>query len=483
MSPPTPTTLSDLSQRAKLHFGTSGARGLVSDMTPEICYAFTQAFLHTVASEADSLIIGHDLRPSSPAITAACIAAIEASGKKSCYCGALPTPALAYYGLRQQQPVIVITGSHIPFDRNGIKFYRQQGEITKADERAMLAAKITLPEQLTPPPLPPLQPDATTHYLNRYLDCFSDRPLLGKRIALYEHSSVARELFTQLLQQLGAEVISLGRTDTFVPIDTEAVSTEDRQRAKAWAAEHHFDAIISTDGDGDRPLIGDEQGEWLRGDIVGILCAIELGATAVATPISSNTALELCGQFTQIRRTRIGSPYVIEAMEALQQQSTAEDVIVGYEANGGFLLATDARLQGRLLSPLPTRDAILPAIALLITASRQKLSLSALPTQLPPRYTASDRLTNIPTSASQRLLQQLQTAPNPLQQLLPDHLATLIEQDSTDGLRLTDSHQEIIHLRPSGNAPELRCYVESSTPERAEALCQRVLQQVAVSIP
>ncbi|MDO6806611.1 phosphomannomutase, partial [Wenyingzhuangia sp. 1_MG-2023] len=72
--------------------------------------------------------------------------------------------------------------------------------------------------------------------------------LQGKRIGLYEHSAAGRELNADVLRSLGAEVISLGRTDTFVPIDTEAVSEEDQQQALAWSAEYNLDAIFSTDG-------------------------------------------------------------------------------------------------------------------------------------------------------------------------------------------------------------------------------------------
>jgi len=75
-----------------------------------------------------------------------------------------------------------------------------------------------------------------------------------------------------------------------------------------------FDLLVSTDGDADRPLIADEQGVFLRGDIVGILTAKYLGLNHVVTPISSNSALEGSGLFTKTIRTQIGSPYVIAGM-------------------------------------------------------------------------------------------------------------------------------------------------------------------------
>ena len=115
--------------------------------------------------------------------------------------------------------------------------------------------------------------------------------LAGKKLGLYQHSSAGRDLSRVLLESFGAEVVSLGRTDQFIPIDTEAVSPEDSARGLAWSQQYHFDAIFSTDGDGDRPLIADEKGHWLRGDIVGLLCAQYLNIDVLAVPVSCNTAI------------------------------------------------------------------------------------------------------------------------------------------------------------------------------------------------
>ena len=394
--------IQQLMDASGVRFGTSGARGLVADMTDAVCYAYAAAFLQVIRASAGSrVVLGTDLRPSSPAIAAACAAAIRHAGLEVDYCGPLPTPALAYHAQEQGLPAIVVTGSHIPFDRNGIKFYRASGEITKADEAGIAAAEVEVPETGLSIALPPLNPAARRAYLARYLDFFPQRALAGMRLGVYEHSSVARDLLRELLEALGAEVISLGRTDAFTPIDTEAVSEADVQQARRWAAEHHFDAILSTDGDADRPLIGDEQGNWFRGDIVGLLCARHLGAEALATPVSCNTAIEKSGVFKRIERTRIGSPYVIEAMEQLAERGAHN--IAGFEANGGFLLGSALDKNGRVLRALPTRDAVLPMLALLANAREQGIKLSQLALGLPPRYTASDRLQDFPVERSREI--------------------------------------------------------------------------------
>ncbi len=456
-------------------FGTSGARGLVSAMSDEVCYAYTAAFLKAVASEAKQVVLGHDLRPSSPAITSACAAAIRDAGKEVVYAGALPTPALAYYASLIGAPAIIVTGSHIPFDRNGIKFYRAEGEISKADEASIGSANISLSTPIRIEALPHPDEQVCKAYIQRYVEFFGADSFLGSKIAIYQHSSVARDILSEIFLALGAKVIPLGRADSFVPIDTEAVRVEDIRQARSWAKEHDFDAIVSTDGDADRPLIGDEMGVWLRGDVAGILCARYLQAQVVVTPVSSNTAVERCGWFDQVIRTRIGSPYVIEAMASVKGSS----VVVGYEANGGFLLGTEVmNARGRLVA-LPTRDAVLPMLALLGLAKQRGCKLSQLGHDLPARFTASDRLQEFATERSASLISGLLNDRAQLAKLLAPQSGEVKAIDQTDGLRVTFNNGDIVHLRPSGNAPELRCYAESDTTDRAQTLCADCLSSLS----
>jgi phosphomannomutase len=435
------------------------------------------AFLQVISAKSGSRVaIAMDLRPSSPEIVAACAAAAKYLGLEVEFCGALPTPALAYYAQTQNIPGIMVTGSHIPFDRNGIKFYGMQGEITKADVVASTNAVVAMPKELPALTLPEINLAAGQLYIDRYLNFFPSQCLEGMRLGFYQHSSVARDLLSKLLEDLGAEVVSLGRTDIFVPIDTEAVSQVDVEQAKQWAKEVGFDAILSTDGDADRPLIGDEQGNWFRGDIVGTLCAQYLDAQAVATPVSCNTAIELCEVFPHIARTRIGSPYVIEAMEKMLVSGMAN--VVGFEANGGFLLGSSINKNGNILSPLMTRDAVLPILALLAMAKEKGCALSHLLNDLPARFTGSDRLQSFPVELSQKLLQSLSASMESISALLITLGAQPAHIDQTDGLRIYLDNGEIVHFRPSGNAPELRCYAEADTQERANWLAIECLRLI-----
>ncbi len=472
----TEMSIQNLMQQSGVAFGTSGVRGLVTQMTDKICMAYTAAFLQTLSAtyQFDRVALGIDLRPSSPAIAAACAASIQAQGLSVVYCGALPTPALALYAQQQNIPAIMVTGSHIPFDRNGIKFYRPDGEISKADELAITQSHVTL-SGATPTNLPEVNTQALSDYVQRYVTFFPAGILKGLKLGLYEHSSVARDVLRSILETLGAQVVSIVRTDVFVPIDTEAVSEQDRLRGQAWVREYGLDAIISTDGDGDRPLISDEHGNWLRGDIVGLLTSQYLGISQVALPVSCNTAIELSSAFTKVTRTRIGSPFVIEAM---QNYSPEAGFIGGFEANGGYLLGSDVTQSGRSLVALPTRDAVLPALAVLAAAQTRAQPVSTLLQDLPQRFTASDRLQNFPVARSQELFAQWSQDISVLAELFAPECGDLVNSDATDGLRMTFARNEIIHLRASGNAPELRCYCEAASSERAMELTQLVLGRI-----
>ncbi len=487
MSQTTKVSIQDLMDRSGVRFGTSGARGLAADMTDFVCYAYTMAFLQHLEALGElppgtPVAIGGDFRPSTPRILRAVARAVLDKGCRVVNCGRLPSPALALYGIQEAIPSVMVTGSHIPEDRNGIKYTRAAGEILKDDEAAIRRQVVEVPRHLfddagnlrEPVDLGPETGEAAERYVRRYLDAFPPGFLEGRRVGLYEHSAVARDILYRLLTEFGAEVVRLGRSDVFVPVDTEAIRPEDVDRARRWAAEHRLDALVSADGDSDRPLVADENGKWLRGDVAGILTARLLGAEVVVTPVSCNTAVERCGWFRQVRRTRIGSPYVIAGM--LEAVREGAGVVVGYEANGGFLTATPVRVDPGELAPLPTRDSAVVILGILLLARRLGKTVSGLRAMLPRRFTASDRLKNFPTERSRALIERLiEGGPRAIEQALGDRFGKVRQVDTTDGLRIVFESGEIVHLRPSGNAPEFRCYTEADSEERAEALLRTCL--------
>ncbi len=458
-------------------FGTSGIRALVSDLTTVAVGAYVVAFLRHLYTTGrlrtgGTVVVGTDLRPSSPDIAKSIYQSIQRLGQSIEYLGAVPTPTLALRCLQKRVPGIMVTGSHIPFDRNGIKFYTSEGEILKEDEEAISSSCISLDhifceDVMLELPLPSTK--ARTSYLERYIKCFGERALEGLRVGFYEHSAVGRDLSREILESLGATVVALGRSDGFVPIDTEAVGDDDLAAAQTWCGMYQLDALLSTDGDGDRPLVFDEKGGFVRGDILGLLCAKSLGLQCLAIPVSCNTAIEKSGVFGHILRTKIGSPHVIAGMNSFIAQGY--NGVAGFEANGGFLLGTS--ILG--MDPLPTRDAILPMITLLVSAASQGLPVSAIIKSLPGRFTHSGRIKDVPSASSMALLYEL-FGNMKLRHTFFNTSGTITSIDMTDGVRVVFDCGDIVHLRASGNAPELRCYAESDTLDGAVYLVKTYLE-------
>lgn len=450
-------------------FGTSGLRGLVTELTPDLIAAHVGAFASACAC-GGKLYIGQDLRSSSPRIAGTVGAAARAAGLESVDCGALPTPALALAAMQAGAAAVMVTGSHIPADRNGLKFYSADGEITKADEAAILAA---LDRPAMTAPLGAARTDpAADRFAARYIGAFGPLALKGRRIGVWQQSSVARDLLVAVLEGLGAKALPLDRSESFIPVDTEAVDADTRTRIAAWVREHGLDALVSTDGDGDRPLLADDTGALVPGDVLGQIASAWLGAEVVVTPVSSNTGAEAGGRFARVLRTRIGSPHVIAAMQAALAEAPGAKV-AGYEANGGYLLGFAAQGPGGPLAPLPTRDSLLPMLAALAAADGP---LSARLAEEPSRFTAADRLQEVAPDRSTAFLATLDTDPAARAAFLSG-LAAAPEAtiDRTDGLRLHLTDGTVLHLRPSGNAPEFRVYVEADSPERARGLLARGL--------
>lgn len=452
-------------------FGTSGLRGLVVELTPDLIADYMNAFLK-VCPIGTGLYVGRDLRPSSPDIAAVVTETARKAGIIVTDCGDVPTPALALASMSAGAAAVMVTGSHIPANRNGLKFYLPQGEIDKAEETRIIGAlggDAIEAKDLTPY----AQASVGAAWIARYVDAFGPQALFGLKIGVWSHSSVSRDLLLKIFCELGAEVIELDRSDNFIPIDTEAVPTWAREKIVAWCKEHGLDALVSTDGDGDRPLLADATGRMIPGDILGQITAQVVGATHVVTPVNSNSGVELNAHFAKVCRTKIGSPFVIAGMAELGGK------VVGYEANGGFLLGFEAVLSAGRISPLATRDSLLPLIAPLSLA-RAAGGVAALVSAEPPRVTSADRLEEISPDASRRLIENLQSQPETLKSWLSDLGEIPASLDTIDGLRVTCASGRIIHLRPSGNAPELRLYIEAESREAAEGALVRGLNKLSL---
>jgi phosphomannomutase len=480
-------TINDLMQQSGVKFGTSGARGLAVEMTNKVCYAYTKGFLQyleesgELKKNGESVAIAGDLRPSTGRIMTTVARAASDMGYTPINCGRIPSPAVALYGLKNACPSIMVTGSHIPDDRNGIKFNKCTGEILKYDEEQIREQVVEMDETVfedTEFTMPEEDIDARINYVNRYLRTFPEGCLQGKKIGIYQHSAVGRDVLIEIFSGLGADVTPLGFSDTFVPVDTEAIRETDVLLAREWSKENGFDSIISTDGDSDRPLISDEHGAWLRGDVAGILAAKYLGADSISTPVSCNTALEKCGLFADIRRTKIGSPFVVASM--IEADFAGCKGVVGYEANGGFLTNSEFPIGKKALQALPTRDAVLPILSIILLSLKERKTISALQSDLPQRFTASDRIQDFPTEESRKIIERFEDV-SAIESAFGEAFGKVESIDRTDGLRVTFESQEVLHMRPSGNAPEFRCYNEADSEERVQDM-QRIAMEILLQL-
>ena len=445
-----------------IQFGTSGLRGPARGFTPLAVAAYVGAFLETTISGdgQKTVYVGADFRDSSPQITAACISAIHAQGWNAVYAGNVPTPALALYAMNRNCPAVMVTGSHIPETYNGIKFYRRDGELRKQDEAPIKDRAAQLMQRTAPQAsstLPAVASEIAQTYVKRFTSIFAPDALVGMRIGIDIHSAVGRDLLLEILETLGATCFPFRRSQTFVAVDTEALSHKDSERALQQIEKHQLNCVVSTDGDGDRPLLMDENGEQINGDILGALTAKVLGIETLVTPLSSTSAIEQSKWFDKIIRTKIGSPYVVAAMENELQSGKS---IAGFEANGGFLVACDIALTGGTLTALPTRDAMLPLISVLCEANASSTALSSMTDRLPKRFMQADRIQNVSASQADGFLSKVQKS-NDFRASLNQQLSNPLEINTQDGIRLTLTNDSIVHFRQSGNAPEMRIYVET----------------------
>ncbi len=510
-----PTLLSTLEAAPQeLKFGTSGRRGPLAALTQLEIYLNVLGelrYLQTLSPAEGGIVPGgefylaYDLRPSSTRFDAAqhgrgeiaqaAAAAVRDAGMIPVNAGAIPTPALAHLAWSRGKGSIMVTGSHIPFDWNGYKLNTSRGELLKHHEAPIGRAVAAVRQELYSEPaarskfdaagqfktghadLPPAIPDARTLYLRRYADFFPAGSLAGLRVLLYQHSAVGRDLLREILESLGADVVPAGRSETFVPIDTEAIDEEALASIQRLAdGAGRLDAVVSTDGDSDRPLIlGIDRSGSVRffpGDVVGMVVAEFLGADAVVVPVSCNDGIDR-GPLAAVLepKTRIGSPFVIAGMEAAR--SRGRRAVCGWEANGGFLLGSDFDRGGRTLSALPTRDAVLPILAVLSAARQRGVSLPELFAALPARFTASTLIRRFPRAAGQRLVAEYPPANfEPI-------FGPIAAIDRTDGLRLTFDGGDVLHFRPSGNADEFRVYACAGSRARAAEIAGMAAESLA----
>ncbi len=570
-------------QPKPLAFGTSGLRGLVTEITDLEVYINTLGYLNYLQNQeqikpGDTVVIARDFRDSSPRIAAAVAQAITDFGAQVVDLGRLSTPALTLWGIQNKVVSVMVTGSHIPFDRNGIKFNKASGEVVKSDEPGInqhvgmaresqyrkdpsdslfdnegnfkktpvnrlndvgadrahdqaYVGKWTSASTNIPTDQRRQFSEGEEAYIQRYVSVYGSDALAGQYYSVYLHSGVGTRLFAEILRRLGANVYEFGPSDTFIAIDTEAISDETldsisemvKKIQMPWKAT--MTAVLSTDGDSDRPLVlgynkvdGKTELDFVPGDIAGAFVAKHLGADAVAVPISANDVVDGYLEGVKILKTKIGSPYIVVGMESLSATNNGQRV-VGWEANGGFLTGVEISHRQGVLAPLPTRDAVLPMVEILVSAKKENSSISNLFKPLRSRVGKADLIDNFPVEASAAIVREFSLAGIGVGRVVfsPDgklktwtvvdpakggnslahdnspatDIRTRLQSyftkdlgfgeidwiDFTDGIRIHFTNNDIAHIRPSGNAPQLRIYSVADSAGRANEIVQNAIKE------
>ena len=515
-------------------------------MTDMECYINARGFIEYLEGagefkKGDNIAIGGDRRPSTYRIKRAVAAAIFDMGGIVNDEGQVPSPALAYYAMRNNMASIMVTGSHIPADRNGIKFTKRSGEILKSDEPGILEnvrkerKKVhsvaggdsifgengNFKPEFESKFSGLLKAERHTGksgelYVDRYKSAFgNDFFPKGTKIFLYQHSAVGRDIVKDIFVGLGAKVFAPDikidneplRSDDFVPVDTESVSDKTLAIFKNVLVSNDIDIGITLDGDSDRPLLvyreyeeGKSTGNvrYITGDILGLVAILGLESLnvkidAVCVPVSANDAIaKVCkDKGIELTKTRIGSPFVIAAMNDSVASHYGGWNVVSWESNGGFLTGTDLLIGDKTLMALPTRDAALPLISVIHLITESGKSVSQLLKTLPARFTHADRKKEFPLEMSKAIVGYLTPKdPDDAQEVeiikkriegaftRADGFGKVESVDYTDGVRILFDNGEISHLRASGNAPEFRNYAIADSPERAAEMVRVGIEKV-----
>lgn len=365
-------------------FGTDGVRGVANSdpMTVETALALGQAVVHVFRNHSGrhKVVIGKDTRLSGYMFETALSAGICAMGGDVLLVGPLPTPGIAFltHSMRADAGV-VISASHNPFQDNGIKFFGRDG-FKLPDELEARIEELTTGDLLKSvrPPSPQIGKahrieDATGRYIVFLKNTFpSHLSLEGLRIAVDCGNGAAYKIAPLVFQELGAEVIPIGITPNGTNINEKCGSLHP-EVVSAKVREVRADLGISLDGDADRVIVVDAQGNVINGDRIMAICANELkrrgelkNDTVVAT-VMSNLGLEvyLRQRGISLVRTAVGDRYVVEAMRA-----------------GGFNFGGEQSGHLVFLDHATTGDGILAALQLLAVMVDSGRPLADLGTEL-----------------------------------------------------------------------------------------------------
>lgn len=311
-------------------FGTDGLRGVANvELTSELSTAVARAAGAWFGrrSKRPTVVIGRDTRASGDLIESAVIAGLLSSGADVARAGVVPSPAVAF--LTQEISAgggMVISASHNPPEDNGIKIFGPDGsKLTEEEEdqiEALVDASLDLPVG-TEVGRMRIIPNAKESFVNHLVGALGGRRLEGLRIVADCANGAAYEVGPMALERAGAEVIAINAEPDGSNINVGCGSTSTEKAAKA-VLEFSADAGLAFDGDADRVVALDEEGNVVDGDAMIAALALDmkqqntLAGNQVVITVMANLGLRnaLGSAGIQLIETAVGDRYVAEAMKA-----------------------------------------------------------------------------------------------------------------------------------------------------------------------
>lgn len=439
-------------------FGTDGVRGRVGQapMTPDFVLRLGWALGTVLAAEGagqhPKVVIGKDTRLSGYMLEAALEAGLSAAGARSYMLGVIPTPAVSLLATTFRAAAgIVVSASHNPFHDNGIKIFGADGyKLADAQEREIEAL---LQQDLQCAPEDGFGKavridDARGRYIEFCKSTFKAESLSGLKIVLDCANGASYYVAPRILEELGAELIVLGDEPNGLNINDGFGSTKPAA-LQAAVREQQADLGIALDGDADRCLLVDSQGQLVDGDaILYILARARLARGELKGPVvgtkMSNFGLELALQSAGVvlERADVGDRYVFERMRQTGS-------MLGGEPSGHILVPDRAR----------TGDGLVAALQVLAEMRHANCSLDQLLSDL--------------TLLPQVLINVRVAGSNPRELLAHPR----VEESARAAQQALEGQGRLL-LRASGTEPLIRVMVEAND----DGLAQRSATDVANSV-
>ena len=312
-------------------FGTDGVRGVAgSELTIELATKLGQAGAYVLTKETEhqaTIIVGCDTRISGGMLASALMAGICSVGANAIFVGVMPTPAIAYLTRKHKVDAgVVISASHNPMEFNGIKFFN--GEGYKLSDALEDEIEALIRNNMKDVVLPigsgvgkiEYRFDLKDEYV-KFMEKCVPVDLHGKKIVLDCAEGASYYTSVKALSDLGAELVAIHTDPDGTNIDANCGSTH-MDELKARVVYEKADAGIAFDGDADRMLAVDENGQLVDGDKVIAICAkrmLDEGTlaknTAVVTVMSNMGFFKFCEENgIACEKTAVGDRYVLERM-------------------------------------------------------------------------------------------------------------------------------------------------------------------------